>query len=171
MVQYGAVTQGTKTGLIVGGTATPLVGAIVGTLIGGPVGTIIGAVAGLIGMGLATAGGIVDPERSQIREAMLARGTTRDFADEYAKSSRLDVGSLQARAGALADKAARGSADAVEGLKAVRLLLAERAAAATTASLATVAATPRTGAIPPWAPAAFLGIVLVGLAYVMRRKR
>jgi hypothetical protein len=168
---YGAVTPGTKTGLIVSGTATPFVGALVGTLIGGPIGTIVGAIAGLIGLGLATAGGLVDPERSAVKESMLARGTSNDFAAEYAKSHKLDVASLQGRAGTLADKAAKGSQEAIEGLKAIRLLLAEQQLLATQQLLPTVAATPRAGYIPPWAPAAFLGIVLLGLVYTLRRKR
>lgn len=160
-----------KTGLAVGSVAAPLTGALVGTLVGGPVGTVIGGVLSLLGAGAGAAAGLIDPARAAKRTEMMQRGFPRDFADEYAKSSVLDIEGLKVRAAQLADKAQWGDQKSMLGLKAVRALLAERASMSLQEQAAALIAQRRSGRVPLWAPVAFLAIVGVGIVLYARRRR
>jgi hypothetical protein len=101
----------------------------------------------------------------------MQQGLSRAYSDEYAKSQHLSDDQLVARAGQLHDKAAKGNSAALDGLAAIRTLRAERGALLAEQQAAIIAAQPRSGAVPLWAPAAFLAIVALGVVLTMRRRR
>lgn len=156
--------QTAKTGLAVGAAGSMAAGAIAGTIIGGPPGAIIGAIGGLLSATLGIGSALIDPERAALRESIEARGLPREYADEYATSANLTTDQLWARADKLI---AKGE---VERVKAIRTLLAERHTAEQAQVAMEYAMTPRSGAIPLWAPAALLAIVTLGVAILLRRR-
>ena len=139
-------------------------GAIIGTAVGGPVGTIIGAVGGLASSLLGIGSALINPERSALRNQLEQQGFPKGYAEEYAKSAGLSVDQLWARADKLL-----GKGD-VEGAAAVRVLVAEQVSGQQAQTAMQVAAEPRSGAIPLWAPAALLAIVALGVALLLRRR-
>ena len=164
MARPGQTAKVAKTALGVTGAAAPLVGAAIGAAVTGPFAPLGAAIGGLVGLVATLGAGAIDPQRAAAKQRLVRQGYSPAFAAEYARSRKLGPKGLKARAGQLAD---RGD---VEGLQAVRLLLAEDYERNARQAAEIVASTPRQGRVPLWAPVAFLAIVGVGLALFWRRR-
>ena len=167
----GKAAKTAQVGLAVGATTAAATGSIIGAVATGPFAPIGAAVGGLVGGILGLAAGLINPERAAMRTSMMQQGLSREYASSYAKYAAQPDSYLIAEAGRLADKAAAGNRKALDELAAIRTIRAERASDATVAQAAALAAQPRTGAVPLWAPAAFLAILAVGGFLAWRRKR